>query len=83
MPIMNGFDAARAIRASRKPDAKTVPIIAITANAFAEDAEKCLACGMNAHLPKPLDSTKMTALIAEFCRNAHVNLSHSEVHAPV
>lgn len=55
MPVMDGLSATRAIRALDRPDAKTIPIIAMTANAFAEDAEKCLAAGMNAHLAKPLD----------------------------
>ena len=55
MPEMNGLEAAEAIRALDRPDAKTIPIIAMTANAFKEDGEKCLAAGMNAHLSKPLD----------------------------
>ncbi len=55
MPEMNGLEATKAIRALDRPDAKTVPIIAMTANAFKEDGEKCLAAGMNAHLSKPLD----------------------------
>ena len=50
-----------------REDAKTIPIIAMTANAFAEDARKCMAAGMNAHLPKPLQMEKVIATIAKFC----------------
>ena len=55
MPEMNGCDAARAIRALDRPDAATVPIIAVTANAFAEDISATTEAGMNAHISKPID----------------------------
>ncbi|MCL2127212.1 MAG: ATP-binding protein [Treponema sp.] len=55
MPVMNGYDAAMAIRAMKRRDAKTVPIVAMTANAFKEDIDKAIASGMNAHLAKPMD----------------------------
>lgn len=55
MPEMNGCEAARAIRALDRPDAHTVPIIAVTANAFAEDIAATAAAGMNAHVSKPID----------------------------
>jgi signal transduction histidine kinase/ActR/RegA family two-component response regulator len=55
MPIMDGFEATRAIRALGTPRAKAVPIIAMTAYAFAEDAERCLKAGMNSHLSKPIE----------------------------
>ena len=55
MPEMNGCDAARAIRALDRPDAATVPIIAVTANAFAEDISAKTEAGMNAHISKPID----------------------------
>jgi signal transduction histidine kinase len=55
MPEMDGYEATRAIRASAAPNAKTIPIIAMTANVFKEDVEKCLETGMNSHLGKPLD----------------------------
>ncbi len=67
MPVMDGLAATRAIRALDRPDAKTIPIIATTANAFAEDAEKCIASGMNAHLPKPLQVQKVIETIAHLC----------------
>ena len=55
MPVMNGYEASRRIRNSRNPLGKTIPIIAMTANAFSEDIEECLAAGMNAHIAKPMD----------------------------
>ena len=55
MPVMDGLEAAREIRNLSRPDAKTVPIIAMTADAFADDVQKCLAAGMNAHVAKPID----------------------------
>ena len=66
MPVMDGLTATRAIRGLDRPDAKTIPIIAMTANAFAEDAAKCFAAGMNAHLSKPLDIRKVISTIARF-----------------
>lgn len=55
MPVMDGCEAAQAIRALSKPDAATVPIIAVTANAFAEDIDKTTNAGMNGHVSKPID----------------------------
>ncbi|MCD7709524.1 MAG: ATP-binding protein, partial [Clostridiales bacterium] len=55
MPVMDGYAATRAIRASGHPDASSIPIAAMTANAFAEDVANALAAGMNAHLAKPID----------------------------
>ena len=66
MPVMNGLDAAKAIRALARPDAQTIPIIAMTANAFEEDVKRCLEAGMNAHLAKPLDIEKVKQTIAEY-----------------
>lgn len=54
MPVMNGYEATRAIRALDRPD-KDLPIIAMTADAFADDAQRCFESGMNDHLTKPLD----------------------------
>ena len=67
MPVKDGLDATRDIRALDRPDAKTIPIIAMTANAFAEDAQACLAAGMNAHLAKPLRMEVLTGTLAAFC----------------
>ena len=67
MPVMDGYTATRKIRSLERSDAKTIPIIAITANAFQEDSEKCIAVGMNAHLAKPLDIEKMKKTIKSIC----------------
>ena len=55
MPVMNGYEATKAIRRSSHEQAKTIPIIAMTANAFSEDMQHSLAAGMNAHISKPVD----------------------------
>ena len=55
MPVMNGFEATEAIRKSENPLGRTIPIIAMTANAFSSDVQKCLESGMDAHIPKPID----------------------------
>ena len=55
MPVMNGHAATRAIRALERPDARTIPIIAMTADAFVEDEKAALAAGMSAHVAKPLE----------------------------
>lgn len=66
MPYMNGIEATKAIRASEHPEAKTIPIIAMTANAFTEDAEKCKAAGMNDHLAKPIEMEEVLAAIKKY-----------------
>ena len=66
MPGMDGFEATRAIRASGLPRAESIPIIALTANVFREDIEKCLACGMNDHLAKPIDEAEVVRKIADY-----------------
>ena len=70
MPNMDGVSATRAIRALARADAKTIPIIAMTANAFDEDAKASFEAGMNAHLAKPFQMEKVVAVIALFCRKA-------------
>ncbi len=69
MPVMDGLSATKSIRALDREDAKTIPIIAMTANAFKEDADKCLQAGMNAHLAKPLDIQKVIMTIVRCCRH--------------
>ncbi|MBR1807150.1 MAG: response regulator, partial [Selenomonadaceae bacterium] len=66
MPHMNGYEATRAIRALDRPDAKTVPIVAMTANAFEEDKDNALKAGMNDHLAKPLDIPKLLATLGKY-----------------
>ena len=72
MPEMDGLEATAAIRALERPDAKTVPIIALTANAFDEDVQRSLQVGMNAHLTKPLDPERLYQTLEELIweRNA-------------
>lgn len=60
MPVMNGLDSARAIRALEREDAQNIPIIAVSANAFPEDVARSLASGMDAHLSKPVDVAKLS-----------------------
>ena len=62
MPEMSGYEAARAIRAFEREDAKTVQIIAMTANAYQEDILNAINSGMNAHLAKPVDIGKIMLL---------------------
>ena len=64
MPGMNGYEATRAIRALDRADAADVPVIAMTADAFAEDRERARACGMNAHVAKPIDLRETLRVIA-------------------
>ena len=64
MPVMDGCDAARAIRRLDRPDAATVPIVAVTANAFAEDVDRTTAAGMNAHVSKPIDMDRLLKALA-------------------
>ncbi|MCR5166793.1 MAG: response regulator [Oscillospiraceae bacterium] len=59
MPEMDGLEATSVIRSLDRPDARTVPIIALTANAFDEDVQRSLQAGMNAHLSKPLDNNAL------------------------
>jgi len=64
MPIMDGYEATRAIRALPRPDGKTIPIFAMTADAFTEDVSSALASGMNGHLAKPIDVAKLYTTVA-------------------
>lgn len=64
MPVMDGLDAARAIRASAKKDARTIPIIAMTAKDCSADRDNSLAAGMNAHFAKPVDPTNLYNILA-------------------
>lgn len=63
MPVMDGCEAARQIRKLDRPDARTVPIIAMTANAFAEDIEKTRQAGMNEHVAKPIDYERLESVL--------------------
>lgn len=74
MPEMDGYEATRAIRLSDKADAADIPIIALTANAFAEDAQTARDAGMNAHLPKPLDFNELKNMLACIKKNGSIPL---------
>lgn len=67
MPVMDGYDAATAIRALDREDAD-IPIIAMTADAFSEDIRRCIQCGMNAHIPKPIDLDKLILELKKYLK---------------
>lgn len=67
MPVMDGLEASRTIRAMARPDAGTVPIFAMTANAFYDDIRRSREAGMNEHLTKPLEAQALLAAIARYC----------------
>lgn len=66
MPVMDGHEATRQIRQMGRPDAETLPVVAMTANAFAEDIQKSFDAGMNGHITKPLEIDKMMRIIAKY-----------------
>lgn len=68
MPVMDGYEATAEIRSLSRADAKTVPIIAMTADAFEEDVKRCMAAGMNGHLAKPVDPDHMFTLLMSFMK---------------
>ena len=68
MPVMGGYEATRAIRALDRPDAAGIPILALTANAFAEDLEKSREAGMDVHLAKPVDQEKLRKALNRFLK---------------
>ncbi len=67
MPEMNGFEATQNIRAMAREDAKQIPIIAMTADAFSDDVKACLDCGMNGHVAKPLNMPELLRLLQRYC----------------
>ena len=72
MPQMNGYEAARAIRSLSRPDAADIPIVAMTANAFAEDVQKSMEAGMNAHIAKPIDPVILNDTLSGVMRSRGV-----------
>ena len=68
MPVMNGLETTKAIRAMDRGDAVTIPIIAMTADAFEEDIKNCLDAGMNGHLSKPIEVAKLTKTLTKYLR---------------
>ena len=74
MPVMDGLDAARAIRAMDREDCRTIPIIAMSANAFDDDLKKSVECGMNGHLSKPVDVDKLYQTLDQVIRAEKENV---------
>lgn len=68
MPVMDGYEAARRIRAMRDPQLAAIPIVTMTANALAQDLERERACGVSWHLSKPIDLTALHAALCEVLR---------------
>ncbi|MDR0611767.1 MAG: response regulator [Planctomycetaceae bacterium] len=68
MPVMDGYEAATAIRKLQRQDAITAPIIAISANAFKEDIDKSIACGMNSHYAKPINMDILSVILMTYCK---------------
>ena len=68
MPVLDGYGTTKKIRALVRADAGTIPIIALTADAYSDIVQKCLACGMNAHLSKPIDSDKLYAILSRLTK---------------
>ncbi len=73
MPIMDGCEATRVIREMDREDAKTVPIIAMTASTFSEDVKRCKEAGMNVHIPKPLDVNQLMTTIMQYYGRKNTN----------
>ena len=67
MPVMNGLDAAKTIRSLKREDAKKIPIIAMTADAFSDDIKACLDSGMNSHVAKPLNMQELLRILQKYC----------------
>ena len=70
MPVMNGYEAARAVRAMDRPCARELPIVAMTANAFADDVLRCKEAGMNEHIAKPIDVEALARVLHAYVESA-------------
>ncbi|HUM82886.1 MAG TPA: ATP-binding protein [Lachnospiraceae bacterium] len=70
MPVMNGYEATEKIRAAGRPDAKTIPIVAMTADAFSDDVRKCLDAGMNGHIAKPIEPETLYRILRNIMAEA-------------
>ena len=73
MTVMNGYEATKAIRRSSHELAKTIPIIAMTANAFEDDRQEALRAGMNAHFSKPIDVKELEMLLSRYLERTEEN----------
>lgn len=72
MPEMDGLEATRTIRKLDRADAKTVPIIAMTADAFAEEQKRTIDAGMNYHISKPINPQELYSVLAEFVNKSNI-----------
>ena len=79
MPVMDGYEATGKIRSCGHPDAEIIPIIAMTANAFADDIQKCLDAGMDAHIAKPLNINKLNKMIREYANLFRIRRNDPDV----
>jgi signal transduction histidine kinase/ActR/RegA family two-component response regulator len=70
MPVMNGYETTIEIRSLQRADARAVPIVAMTADAFKDDVQRCLDCGMNAHIAKPIDPPKLFKILLDVIENS-------------
>ena len=77
MPVMNGREATRMLRQSERADIREIPIVAMTADAFAEDVQACLDAGMNAHIAKPVDMKKVLEILRQIKKKSEENLLFS------
>lgn len=77
MPVLNGCDATRAIRAFEREDAKSVPIIALTANVFKEDLQEAISAGMNGHIGKPVEFSTLLKVIDQTLKRQPVHVSEN------
>ena len=73
MPVMSGYEATKAIRKLERRDAGTIPIVAMTANAFEDDRQEALRAGMNAHFSKPIDVKELEMLLSRYLERTEVN----------
>ena len=80
MPIMDGYEAARLIRSLDVPRAASIPILAMTANVFKEDIEKCLASGMNDHTGKPIDTSALFGMLNKYLSDPEGKIKMKNVH---
>ena len=78
MPVMDGLEATKAIRGLEREDAKKIPIIAMTANAFEEDRKACLDAGMDEHIGKPIDIPLLKRTITKLLTKNHKNRIYNE-----
>ena len=80
MPVLNGYEATRKIRSCSHPRAESIPIVAMTANAFAEDVQNALDAGMNGHLSKPIDMDAVKTLLGRLRNDQDLQVTAAPAH---